>query len=505
MRTVTDYLGREIPEDKAKKIRGEYYLIDVDCFKVEGLYYRKDSKKIIYDHSRKKYIHVLYSYNLNKGIVGPNEEVGSFSLTSDTINIAKKVEGSWRMGYALNEQVARINGYQESLNNDIFYKLSDCTPTDRLGLLKRIMPNSEKVNNLYNIEDSAGIFLKLSSNYENLRIPVGKEMRILARNIPFSWGIEAEISNGFLPSRIREPLGVTGLRDGSVSNTGTEYVTVPYSGAKGIATTVTLFNELKKRCVLDFTCSLHAHFGNVRSDKLYVISLYSLCLKIQDELFTMFPYGRLHPRDGGQNGNKIYCAKLDPLGLDPSNILKSKTKEQFDSAVISEFSKIYVFLNQVTPGTLYKIDRLVEEKVVEGKEMYRVRRRGPKWNRTMRYYWMNLLPLYFSKGKTIEFRPHEATLNPIKVINWLCICTAILKYAEDYSNCLTPLKISIKDVIKSHFTDHVGDYLVAYVEDRKKYFVKNGKHKPEPYDLEDEFYEEDEEYEFEHGGLKYIY
>jgi len=53
-----------------------------------------------------------------------------------------------------------------------------------------------------------------------------------------------------------------------------------------------------------------------------------------------------------------------------------------------------------------------------------------KWMINSRYHIINLVPFLFGKRGTIEFRVHPPTLNPIKAINWLFICNAILKFAN---------------------------------------------------------------------------
>ena len=57
--------------------------------------------------------------------------------------------------------------------------------------------------------------------------------------------------------------------------------------------------------------------------------------------------------------------------------------------------------------------------------------------------------MFFSPRKTLEFRAHQATFNEVKVVNWLFICNAILKYAEIYSKELLSgeANITLRDVL----------------------------------------------------------
>lgn len=84
-----------------------------------------------------------------------------------------------------------------------------------------------------------------------------------------------------------------------------------------------------------------------------------------------------------------------------------------------------------------------------------------------------MIPLLFGNNKTIEFRIHVPSNNPIKIINWMLICSAIIKYAEivKKSNVeLSTLKsTTLKNVIETvYHNDYVLiTYLLKYIDYRK--------------------------------------
>lgn len=80
----------------------------------------------------------------------------------------------------------------------------------------------------------------------------------------------------------------------------------------------------------------------------------------------------------------------------------------------------------------------------------------------------------FGDNKTLEFRCHVPTQDPVKVINWLYICSAIIKYAEktykDNVNLATMKGLTLVDLIKDSFINYkLTTYLANYIIDRKNH------------------------------------
>ena len=122
---------------------------------------------------------------------------------------------------------------------------------------------------------------------------------------------------------------------------------------------------------------------------------------------------------------------------------------------------------------------------------------------------MNMI---FSERNTVEFRLHTPTTNPQKMINWLFICNAIVKYAETNSKEIltTKRQITLKDVLSYYTTAFKNDknaeflveYLMAYISERQKRFQKD-------YDRGDYVsqweMDEDKSYRFSYGGVTNLF
>ena len=99
-----------------------------------------------------------------------------------------------------------------------------------------------------------------------------------------------------------------------------------------------------------------------------------------------------------------------------------------------------------------------------------------KWNRNARYHWINFEPVIFSPAQTIEFRLHTPTLNFQKMVAWLLICSAILRYTEiTVGNEIRDKGLNLKTILEETIEDEIVlDWLLKYIEERKAWF-KSGK------------------------------
>lgn len=437
---VTDFKGKSIPKSSAALIKGQYYEVGKDCIKYQGVHYRVTSNKVVKDHSTGKFYHVNQADSLNRGIVGPNMEMGFFSDTSECVSVyylekesvikdrismrsgvfdpqhdenleggrvkdLRQIEGvrvkkggviyKWCRSNAVNYDIAVQNGFVESYSSYGMFKLSDCDSETRKLLYTKATPRDELVKDVYNICDSPRAFETLKKNYAKLLINSSPKDKRIAKIIgEYSFGLEFEVTNGFLPEHFREKYGIKGLRDGSVANTGLEYVTVPMSNMKGISTLRKISEVLVERCENDKSCSLHNHMGNVSMDKMFAVALWVLGTKIQDEVFKAMPEIRLQPKDDGT----VYCQKLPDIGIDPKSLLNCKTKAEFDQKLKDSFARIYMFLNERPPGEIYNTQIEKIRATVEGEEIFKhvVRNerytvkstthsvRGQKWQRKAR-------------------------------------------------------------------------------------------------------------------------
>ncbi len=411
---VTTWDGREVPLEKCKRIgktNPQYYEINVDCFYVlhpSGYRWtRLNTGKIAYSHESKKYELITTLQNNNElvnGIIDANENKGYFKFNPYTtvVLVDNHLESPENGTLCLNKELANDLGYHEYFGSGLYVKEKD---KKRIASLSKIQLYKYKgVNKLnYNADNNNKMFLNIIKEYQQNKkfINISPNTEQAAKLLPYSFGIEYETSNGFIPKQSLSLLGVVPLKDGSLRKENGEepyeYTTIPLEGAYGLETIKMLSNELNKRCEFDHKCSLHIHLGNLKKrTPEFVIAFYKLCYNLQDEIFSMFPAYKNHPEKYVANFHKNYCQKLPDLNLDQFNFstikspkdAKLMTKEAFDliyrymcDGVVSVTDDYYNLSNTVHPKG--DID---------------------KWNYMARYHFVNLVPYLFSNKKTIEFR-----------------------------------------------------------------------------------------------------
>lgn len=513
---VKDYSGKLIPKSKARKIKNdrgeyEYYETGVSCIKMDdGRYYRTTTGKIIFDHSLGKWVY-SNSFKGNFGFIDGDKE-GYFSKVDEIVKVKYKklqevdilkikVDGSatvkektkakiWSNGICINEETAIKNGYVESLKDGIFYKLSDCTPGE-IDSLKEFGTPKEERSNTYSLDDDPKERGRLEELYDNnIKIKPNLKLAKYARLIPFTFGVEIEVNQGHVPARLREPLGFRVCRDGSLGEEGKEYVSIPLEGSKGLMACKMMCEHLKKRTNTSNKCSVHIHFGDVRRDKLYLVSLYNLIFHLQTYYKFYFPYSRTNSiRDDG----KVYAKDLQDVNLKVDDILGIKEEEEFKKRILEEFNKIYTYLNNGRSlGEKYKEEFIKDtrEVIIRGKKVkqyaYRTKEykfttaiphhaiQGQKWQRNQRYHNTNFLNLFFAKSGTVEFRIHEATINFDKILAFMLTNVAILKYAENFSKTLDKKKVSkitLEEILHSELPKELAENLMSHWTKRRETFT----------------------------------
>lgn len=458
---VTTVMGDKEYRRNCKYIKGKYYRVDRDCFEVQSKFYRKDSGLIVFDSAKSKW-ELKTNPNLVKGVV--SFEKGSPVIGYFTANLydnCKMVDHSAGTIPCINTELLLKNGYFEDVANGIYYNRKEVGERSYQKMIT-IRNEHNFTNKGYNIEENGSEFEQKKIAFRDYSAKPTKENigygKLLGTT---TYGMEIETSAGNIPEHIQNRHGLVACRDGSIQSA--EWVTVPMAGAKGVQSIVTLSKEMIKRCDIDINCSYHIHLGNISVDKLALTTLYILAYKIQDEIFKMFPYYKTDPRGIKR---KNYCQKLKKMCIHP---LVDFSKAGYNQYVDEVYERIFTFLSDGTPPDQWR----------------RSSRQHPiaqKWNRHSRYYWLNLQNMIFSERETAEFRLHTATTNSAKMINWLFICNAIVRYAENnVQKILSDSKIKLSDVL-DYYADHfkgnesaefLSEYLKAYYKERCKVFKKD--------------------------------
>lgn len=465
--TVKTVDGETEYRNNCKRLDGLYYVKGVHLVydELERTWYLPSTGSVskVFDHELQK--DVVNSKSLITGVVDYKNNkcvIGYFSENPLKNGLVYCEHGTMM---AMNIEDLIKKGFKEVTNAGQYLAPGQSSPfsTRKVGV--------DLSHHVYNIEDNAVNFTKSINVYEKSPIEVPKNISRIEPYIKgLKFGAELETVSGTLPQHLLYRYGLIICKDGSIKNGdgmyAPEYVTVPLSGAKGIQTLYEASKEIAKRSDIDLKCSYHIHLSGANISRVYLTSLYRLCYKIQNDVFKMFPYYKTDPTG---IKDKNYCKKLPNI----MNVYKRNT--DFNDYINTSFTDLFLFLS----GGL-EADKNVSKNGFKSKQNPWGRE---KWNCKTRYHWVNLINPIFGKRDTIEFRLHTPTLNGDKIVNWLLMCNAIMRYAEtNVENCIKLGKISFKDVL-NYYADEFGDEyskqlsenLIKYYENRVSYFEKDFK------------------------------
>lgn len=382
---ITTFKGDREYRKNCKYIKGTYYVKERDCFEMpDGKWYRVNSGKITLDHETKKWV-LNNTPNLKKGIVGFDGKgqpiIGNFTgnIYKNTHVIVDNQEYD-----CIDYSLLLNNGFFEDVARGTFYRRSSVT-NSTFTKMTTIRNEKTFTHKGYNIEDNAVEFKEKQKSYKEYPCkPTRAAMQYGNLLGDVTYGFEVETSAGNLPDFVQNRAGIVACRDGSINSA--EYVTVPMHGAKGLENIVFLSEMLKPRCNIDMGCSFHIHIGGLPISKDFIVAVYTLAYKLQDDIFKMFPYYKTEP---GQHKRKNYNQKLEKKGI---NSLKDSSKEGYKSFIEDAYRKIFIFLSggEEPSGDFNK--RKKKHPIAH------------KWNRESRYYWINLINMIFSERETVEFR-----------------------------------------------------------------------------------------------------
>jgi Putative amidoligase enzyme len=488
--TVTTISGEVEYRKNCRKKNENYYVIDKDIVQIDGDWYIVNDSYATFDHEKKCWVLRNKVHNLCNGVIGFDKETKTLTMGFFTKNYLNNVIVSTEIAehYAINASVLEGSGFVEELGSGKYKK----------GLRNnviRTLGNNQRFG--YNIEDNGMQFLIQNYNSKQYNINLNHaKIANLLNGVTF--GIELEACAGNMPIHLLNRCGLSICRDGSLIDKdgvyAPEYVTIPLSGAKGVSNVVEMCDHLQKRNKIDYKCAYHLHIGGIETSRLFLVSLHSLCYKIQGNLFKMFPHYKLKP-EGFKEKN--YCKLL------PKVFKRITPSENFGEYVNTSYNELYKYLTEDTNGKKEQFSATFNRKTKRHNGRY-------KWDRVSRYHWLNMVNVFFSHRNTLEFRVHTPTFNATKIINWLLICNAICKYAQKYPlKCLDNTKISLEEVLNyyakqnsfSTYNSFISRYLNTYVAERKAMFAKDKKE--EDY-LSNHELATDSNYEFIFEGIKLV-
>jgi hypothetical protein len=457
-----------------RRLLGKYYIIDVDIILYNKKWYiLAENKHFVFDNEKQVWENSKM-IRLHAGIVGFNKD-GSYKNGFYSPNALKNCTVIDRIGTMQENHLNCMDYklldpalYVEHIERGMYVSLKDITK-ERASVIRN---NQNNGGNNYSIDDSPLIFSMLKDNYRKSKLPVSVDDYKIGKFLQnYTYGVEIEASVGNVIPHVLNKYGVYICRDGSLRHddgtVGPEFVTVPFNGPKGVSLIKGFCKELQHRSKIDPNCSLHLHVGGTRTDREFIVAVYKLCFKLQNEIFTMFPFYKTNERKyAGKEKN--YAQKLIPILTNYSTVPKtaSFSRKVYTDYVNDNYRIIFKFLLEGTPPS------------ITNNRVNKFHTRERKWERHSRYFWINFMNMFFSNRNTLEFRLHTPTTNSQKILSWQMICTAIINYAEKNSFSLVRddiSKINLNDIINFSYSSdpETCDYLKEYIMFRKKTFLKD--------------------------------
>lgn len=375
--------------------------------------------KVVNEENKKLADH----YDLVRGVVYTNDkyvEYGYFSPSPDNIIIITNEDGD--RSTAINKDV---------IPNYVFSNLQGCYMDPSLVTKAdlHIKGNGDfpyTITRHYEAAKSLNIFKDKQSISKVVKYGIAKELK-------YTFGLEFETSQGYIPQDICLSKGLIPLRDGSI--TGIEYSTTVLQGNLGLNLLREQIEALKKYTEFNKECALHIHFGGFPVKEKYLLCLAELWRVVENRLerSNIVPPFTFRTSAYKQNG-KDYC-KYTPA--------------------FKDFEDMYLFyVGRKYLGSLYQ---------PHPNDVARV----AKWNIKTRYFGLNFINMLCYEGpKTLEFRFLRPTYNFDKIIFWILFINGILKYAEliapNYkTGCFSNMSIvnMLRKVYPKDIVDNINETL----------------------------------------------
>ena len=439
LRIVNTFDGTPSLKGHCKFIKGEYYEINRQCYLMpDGKWHRVNNGLIVFDHRSKTWKLKNETYGMTQGIIGgtpENLEVGYFTSTGEDLICVYK----GRQLRLLDDKLIKELDLAEDISNGTYVSKLEWGTTKNYVGKKKVYPYPLKLD--YNSENSLGYHIG-KFNKEGL---VGSLDFFKDEIEDITFGMEIETWGGTVNYKHLSKVGIIPLKDGSLRHDGVEayeYATIPLSGGKGLYTLKNAFDVLQIYTDISKYCSLHLHIGGYRRSKEFILSTYNTIKELENELYSLFP---AFYEDTSKFKQKNYCGHLPKLNL------SLDTDEAFEEfyRFFSMGNEFEGFSNQNHPSDPGG---------------------NAKWNIDTRYYLVNFVSFLWGNRETIEFRLHPPTLNPVKAINWLFICNAILRYSnlnkKDWFN-LKGSKITLEQVFTTVYNETLSSYLCNYIDSLK--------------------------------------
>jgi len=406
---------------KCRKIKGEYYEINKQCFFVAGKWYRINSGLIdknwetgewfLLSSSKEDLIYGITNYDGSRPVFG-------FFSPNPYKNVLVRVGASIKM--CISEDAVREFYYSNGIfsREPFIHKLNpqlvfDYDPPYR----GKDVPY--EFSRLVYTPDIDSTF---SRKYKEFLSPLGN----------YTWGFELETMGGLLTKKDCLLGGLLPVRDGSVS--GSEYVTSVIKSPEHWQRLRDGLNSLIKRdTFIDHMCSTHMHVGGYPRTEEAIMNLYNNMITLEPAFYKMFP---VHYKKTGVFKRRDYNVPL-PRGF-------HNTHELFE--YLATTSSIKYGFYESHPADP---------------------RNDRKWEIRTRYHWMSFVPFYFSMANTVELRVHTPTFNFDKLLLWALIINAVFEFSKKK----VIVKETLPDLIDLAYNKHLAEVLKRYIILRTNWFA----------------------------------
>lgn len=385
--------------------------------------------KPYFNHTVQKEILYSNDQNIAKGIVSVDPIVIGYFNEDPSVNVLCSVDS---YNLAINLEALGPNAYYD--NSTGLYKVSE-EPIDLKinALFKGSGRFPYEIKRNYAAESNLDLFKQHCDKDESLKFKYANELN-------YSFGLEFETCAGFIPNNKTFKTGLIPLRDGSIE--GIEYASVILKGNHGLNLLKKQTEALAKYTDFDKNCSTHVHFSGFKISSRTLFRMYLTCLALETDLEKILPNYAFSSGLYKSTG-KDYCKKL------PNSI--------------ADFAEFYSFLSG------YKTSYFGDLNQPHPKD---VLRKG-KWNIPARYYWVNFVnAAFYKKPKTVEFRVLAPTANFNKLLFWLYLYNAIIKFSELDQDKINKAFEGVELSKNSRLRSHVNRRMHSDVLSKYPWFTK---------------------------------
>lgn len=502
---VTTFSKNRVEKSNCRKIGGVYYEKNVDCFYMSDEKWHRINNglidsvtddlvnyKLLLKHEiNSSYKRVITGIDKDANLVLENVHLNFLKIDISKYGITPRmyVSGDHRQ-VASFKILRRLSAYSASNGFYIHFRdmLSNEDINNRILKLSKITNFKELYKKLeqYGVSDQ---FLLTGSNSYN-REELGT-CKVLKRGLCYSldnysinskteiepsysqikeklndydfkmakmlngstFGLEIESSFGKIPLDILMENCFYPLRDGSIS--GTEYTSSILSDSSGLYKVKEITKWFREALGSSNQESFHVHIKSNPVSKRFVVHTFNNLRLVEDEIFSLFP----------SFIKKTSLFKVS--GKDYNNPLPNiKVTDDIDGS----FKRIYRY---------YLTDNYDFDDIFNGFGDSTTRHpmdesHDRKWNIRTRYHNINMIPTLFNKSGTVEFRLHPPTFDYTKIMYWVLIVNAIVKF----SNQQRPLakSLSLRTIIYSVYSDEysaeIVEDLISYINSRKGFYSR---------------------------------